>query len=117
MAYLNTRLGVPLWLAFAACILVGVGIGLVQRIYHHEDRHLVLRYDAGHDDDLARGGAPGFGRVPEPLNRDQPFVKLFTGTVAGIPAQFLWFIGPCHHYVDRPGKPSLRQLDLCHRRQ
>jgi simple sugar transport system permease protein len=93
MAYLNTRLGVPLWLAFAACILVGVGIGwfngfITTRIGISSFvttlatmmiwRGAVLLASAG---------------FPEPLSRDQPFVKLFTGSVAGIPAQFLWFIG------------------------
>jgi simple sugar transport system permease protein len=92
MAYLNTRIGVPLWLAFVACILIGVGIGWLNGFITTKIgissfittlatmmiwRGAVLLASAG---------------FPEPMNRDQPFVKLFTGTVAGIPAQFIWFI-------------------------
>ena len=93
MAYLNTRLGVPLWLAFTACILVGIGIGwfngfITTRIGISSFvttlatmmiwRGAVLLLSAG---------------FPQALNRNQPFAKLFTGTVAGIPNQFIWYIG------------------------
>ena len=93
MALLNTRYGVSLWLAFAVCILIGIGIGWINGFITTRIgissfvttlatmmiwRGAVLLLSAG---------------FPEALNRNQPFAKLFTGTVAGIPAQFLWFIG------------------------
>jgi ribose/xylose/arabinose/galactoside ABC-type transport system permease subunit len=95
MAFLNTRLGVPLWLAFTACILVGIGIGWLNGFITTKIgissfvttlatmmiwRGAVLLASAG---------------FPEPVNRDQPFAKLFTGTVAGIPAHLC--LSACHH--------------------
>ena len=93
MALLNTRYGVSLWLAFVVCILIGIGIGWLNGFITTKIgissfvttlatmmiwRGAVLLLSSG---------------FPEAVNRNQPFTKLFTGTVAGIPAQFLWFIG------------------------
>jgi simple sugar transport system permease protein len=92
MAWLNTTRGVPLWLAFAACILIGVGIGWLNGFITTKIgissfittlatmmiwRGAVLLASAG---------------FPEPVDRQQPFVKIFTGTVAGIPDQFIWYM-------------------------
>ena len=93
MAFLNTRYGVSLWLAFTACILVGVGIGWLNGFI--TTRIGISSFVTTLATMMIWRGAvllasSGF---PEPVNRDQPFAKLFTGTVAGIPAQFVWFIG------------------------
>ncbi len=92
MALLNTKYGVNLPIAFAACILIGIGIGwlngfITTRIGISSFittlgtmmmwRGTVLLLSAG---------------FPEPLERSQPFAKLFTGTVAAIPNQFIWYM-------------------------
>jgi len=93
MAYVAERLGVNAFLAFLACIAVGVAIGWLNGFITTKIgissfittlgtmmalRGLVLLASAG---------------FPEAFQRDRLVAQVFNGSIGSFPIQFLWFIG------------------------